>query len=101
MTRKELGMFEDDPRSVAGANAINELMRQMSQEAQRSSQRTVANSSNNIDWETRWGLDPDSDPRVVATRAAIEAERTFDAYSTREAWTMNPGEEVDLQNTSH
>lgn len=88
MTHTELGMFEDDPRSQEGARALDLL------NAQQSTIKPAARD--NVEIEERWGLEPDSDPRVVATKAAIRDERTFEAYRQREAWVMQPGVEVEL-----
>lgn len=76
MTEQNLGVWEEDPRSVAGARAL----------ATMSSQHETAKTE-------KWGLEPDLDPRVVATNAAIRDERTWDAYRQSGAWTMQAGQE--------
>jgi hypothetical protein len=87
MTLLELGLFEDDPRSQEGAQAINWLISQ---------EPTTNQESNNQRLTERWGLEPDLDPRVVATKAAVIEEQTVDAYMHREAWVMQCGEEYQV-----
>ena len=85
MTKQELGMFEDNPRSQAGAEALEEL------EAQLPVITSV--TRDNVILGEKWGLEPDLDPRVVATQAAERYERTFEAYRQGGAWTMKAGVE--------
>lgn len=73
----ELGNFEGDPRSEAGAKAIALL------EAQTKSFIQPKPSMA----EARWGLVPDLDPRVVATKAMVRDERRFDSFRERTVWT--------------
>jgi hypothetical protein len=85
MNRPELGMFEDDPRSVAGAEALALL------DAETNKSRYRA------EWAAKdlfVGNDSLDDPRAVAARAAIRDERTWDAYKQREAWVLKQGVEV-------
>lgn len=89
MSQVELGMFEDDYRSQAGAEALALLDAQMQASHPSPKRETSWASSEYMD-----GLD--NDPMTVAARAAVRAERTFDAYRQSGAWTMQEGVEVDL-----
>lgn len=76
----ELGNFEGDPRSEAGAQAIALL----------NAQTKSSSQPNPSIGDVRWGLVPDLDPRVVATRAMVREERRFDSFSQRTIWTRPP-----------
>ena len=81
MSRAELGLFEDDPRSQQGADALAILDSQIKTPAQRE-----------FTWAAKDLFVPkepwNNEPMQVATRAAVREERTFSAYRQREAWVM-------------
>lgn len=91
MANVELGVFEDDPRSIAGAAALDLL------DAETGGTHKIPEKDNWAAEDLFVDNDPwNSDPRVVATRAAIRDERTWDSYRQSGAWLMRPGVEVDL-----
>lgn len=81
---EKLGVFEEDPASRAGADALELLEAQMQAD----------NKAKNVSWASSEYMDDiDDDPKAVSTRAAIKQERTFDAYRQGGAWNMQEGQE--------
>jgi len=96
MSKYELGIFEDDPRSQAGAEALSllDVLENNSAELKsKDSSENIKTKHGLIPSESHWGLDPNSDPRTLATRATVRDERRFESYRQSGAWSMEAKKE--------